>query len=183
MPPAPAPSPAASNDAGNPAVTTNPAPQATPGASALPSEQADPNSFASVESLVHRLRTAHRRDTSRGTSSASAPAYRSPPGERLATARALLASGQTDQARPLLEAAAAQLLLGPAEAYPTGNSAAARVDDALRWLSAGQPARAINLVDSAIAVLDPGRTPSAAQADDRRFATQVPAPGPDSGLW
>jgi len=182
-PEAVAPAPAPSNNAGSQAAPVNLAPQAPAGAGAPPSDQADPDSFASVESLIHRLRTAHRRDASRAAPIASAPAYRPPPGERLATARALLASGQTDQARPLLEGAAAQLQLGPAEAYPLGSSAAARVDDALRWLNAGQPARAINLVDAAIAALDPGRGLSAARADDRRFATQVPAPGPDSGLW
>ena len=168
---APTPGPVASDDATDQVA-----------ANASPSDQADQDSFASVESLIHRLRTAHRRDAMRTTSTAPAPAYRAPPSERLATARTLLASGQTDQARPLLEAAAAQLLLGSGEAYPSGTSAAARVDDALRWLSAGQPARALGLVDAAITVLDQGRGASAVRTD-RRVATQVPASGPESGLW
>ena len=176
--PAPAPSPTAAKDVVD--QTAKAAPQTAAGAS--PSDQADQDSFASVESLIHRLRTTHRREANRSTPAASAPAYRLPPGERLATARALLASGQTDQARPLLEAAAAQLLLGSNETYPAGSSAAARVDDALRWLGAGQPARALNLVDAAIAVLDQGRAASTIRAD-RRFATEVPASGPESGLW
>jgi ribonuclease E len=176
--PAPAPSPTAAKDVVD--QTAKAAPQTAAGAS--PSDQADQASFASVESLIHRLRTTHRRDANRSTPAASAPASRLPPGERLATARALLASGQTDQARPLLEAAAAQLLLGSNETYPAGSSAAARVDDALRWLGAGQPARALNLVDAAIAVLDQGRAASTIRAD-RRFATEVPASGPESGLW
>ncbi len=100
-------------------------------------------------------------------------------------ARVLLAAGEPDRARPLLEAAAAQLVLQPGDgggANAPGSPAAARVDDALRWLSAGQPARALSLVDAAIAALDQGRGFSSLAAS-RRFATTVPAAGPDAGLW
>lgn len=187
VPAAAAPAPATTSAAAPKAVDQPQAPalalETPSGASAAPSDQADQDSFASVESLIHRLRAAHRHDTTRTASAApAAPAYQRPPGERLARARALLASGEADHARRLLEAAATQLLLGSGEAYPTGSSAATQIDDALRWIGAGQPARAISLVDAAIATLDQGRGASALPTD-RRFATQVPPSGPDSGLW
>jgi hypothetical protein len=175
--PSPAAVPASSKQAEQP---TTPAPM--PEAAASPYDAPERGSFASVESLVHRLRAAHRRDSARAPSPASAPAYTAPPGDRLAIARALLASGEPDRARPLLEEAAAQLVLRSDDATMPGSPAAARVDDALRWLSAGQPARALGLVDAAIAALDQGRGYSSIPAD-RRFATRMPASGPDSGLW
>ncbi len=162
-----------------PTAAAPPQGTATAAGAAL-AEQADQDSFASVESLVHRLRAAHHGAATRAASAAPAPAYHPPPGERLTTARALLASGESDEARPLLEAVAAQLVLS-SEANPIGGSAAARIDDALRWLGAGQPTRALSLVDAAIATLDQGREASA--PSDRRVATQGPTEGPDSGLW
>jgi hypothetical protein len=137
------------------------------------------DSFASVESLVHRLRASHRHGAAR-TSSASANQVS--PSDRLATARALLAAGDADRARPLLEAAAAQLGLGSTDSNTPENPAIGRIDDALRWLGAGQPARALGLVDAAIATLGQGHGFSSL-ATGSRFARQAPGSGPDAGLW
>jgi hypothetical protein len=178
--PAAPPRPALSEQA-EPSGTAAAIPEA-PATNASPVSPPERDSFASVETLVHRLRASHRREAARAPSPPPAPAYQISSGDRLAMARALLASGGPDRARPLLEAAAAQLGLQSNAPNASGNPAAARIDDALRWLSAGQPARALGLVDSAIATLDQGNGFSSLPTD-RRFARQVPAPGPDAGLW
>ncbi len=108
--------------------------------------------------------------------------------DRLLVARGLLAAGDPFRARPLLEAAAAQLVLRPVspENSPPGlgaSPAAGRVNAALQWLAAGQPARALSLVDAAIAMLD-AANPASAPSPDRRFAAEAPALGPPGlGLW
>lgn len=156
---------------------------------AAPAESPDDDdSFASVETLVHRLRKSHRTAAYSRPEPAVPAARETTPSDRLLVARGLLAAGDPFRARPLLEAAAAQLVLRPVtpENSPPDlgpRPAAERVNVALRWLDAGQPARALSLVDAAIAALDPPRA-APTPYPDRRFAAEAPALGPPGlGLW
>jgi hypothetical protein len=112
-----------------------------------------------IESLIPPLRR---------TPPAPAPAYCVPPGERLAGAGAFLAFGKSNRARPLLEIADAQLLrIADAQLL---------LQDALRWLSAGQPARALSPVNAAIAALD-----QVGRSARRPAQPEVSGPGAGAG--
>lgn len=173
-----------------PAAATTTAPAAAPAAAPSASAQASaPDkdggvNFASVESLVRRLHTP-RQGAAPAPPPPPPPAVReTSPTDRLEVARTLLGAGQPDRARPLLEAAAAQLVLRPVD--PEGgppeagaSPAVARVNAALGWLNADNPGYALRFVNAAIAALaQPG--PPAALASDQRPAADAPGLGP---LW
>src|SRR5579875_1037014 len=166
-PPALALAPPAPEAAAHPAETARAAPAKPEAPPAPPPEQ----SFASVESLLRRLRA--RSDTQApppppppvaAVAPASRPAFAAPaappvnPADRLAEARALLLAGDSANARGELEAAAAQLALRPVQPYQTEapaepNVVAVQVNQALRWLDAGQPGQALAYVNAALARL------------------------------
>lgn len=70
-------------------------------------------------------------------------------------ARVLLTSNDLPRARQMLQAAEAQLMLrpvSPGQGQPTAdvNPSAQDINAALRWLDAGEPARALSMVNAAV---------------------------------
>ncbi|MDQ2801428.1 MAG: hypothetical protein M3Y41_01590, partial [Pseudomonadota bacterium] len=176
----------------SPAVAASPVASASSVASASPAANPIPSASQVAVSQVAASQVAASQAAERQfaarqlTATVNRPP--SPPvTTRLMQARTALAAGQTEQARMLLQAAATQLVFRPGlPAEPdlagSGSVAAGQVRAALGWLNAGDPMRALQFTDLAIAAAG-SVLPTQATAQAPGGSGPDVSPGGPGGFW